>query len=85
MVLVKLSIISFYRKDLESDCEMLWIELVTSKGKVNFVTFSKFLCKWFATAYVFNFSCKISISTDFVWWFQCSWDPNSIFDKYPGC
>lgn len=39
LVLVKSSIVSFHPKDFESDCEMLWIELLTSRGKVNFVTF----------------------------------------------
>ena len=39
LVLVKTSFISSCRRDLESDCEMLWLELLTSGGKVNFVTF----------------------------------------------
>ena len=39
LALLKSSLISFRRKDLESDCEMLWMELLTPRGKVNFVTF----------------------------------------------
>ena len=39
LVLVKTSLTSSRHRDLESDCEMLWLELLTSGGKVNFVTF----------------------------------------------
>ena len=39
LVLVKTSLTSSCRRDLESDCEMLWLELLTSGGKVNLVTF----------------------------------------------
>ena len=37
--LIRNSITAVHRKDLESDCEMLWLELHTSRGIINFVTY----------------------------------------------
>ena len=39
LVLKKSSLISIRHCDLESNCEMFWLELLTSRGKVNFVTY----------------------------------------------
>ena len=39
LVLIRNSITVIHRKDLESDCEMLWLELHTSRGIINLVTY----------------------------------------------
>ena len=39
IVLVRNSITAVHHKDLECDCEMLWLELYTSRGVVNLVTY----------------------------------------------